>query len=190
MSMETLNVIQFIQLSLGYLGFTVGLPALVFYRKAKRFPAAVRFLIYFTIGNFYVINLVQILELLHISYRITLFLFTFVPAILLSVKFYQIPLISYVKTLLGECRHYLLRELGFKSFVRHRWRELKVFLRVVGRNIWRLLRENIRKAGKEEPWVHRALLRQGYRQESQVLLALWDGGEKLTVFPMDPPSRA
>ena len=52
MSMETLNVIQFIQLSLGYLGFTVGLPALVFYRKAKRFPAAVRFLIYFTIGNF------------------------------------------------------------------------------------------------------------------------------------------
>lgn len=142
MSMETLNVIQFIQLSLGYLGFTVGLPALVFYRKAKRFPAAVRFLIYFTIGNFYVINLVQILELLHISYRITLFLFTFVPAILLSVKFYQIPLISYVKTLLGECRHYLLRELGFKSFVRHRWRELKVFLRVVGRNIWRLLREN------------------------------------------------
>ena len=49
----------------------------------------------------------------------------------------------------------------------------------------RLLRENIRKAGKEEAWVHRALLRQGYRQESQVLLALWDGGEKLTVFPMD-----
>lgn len=142
MSMETLNVIQFIQLSLGYLGFTVGLPALVFYRKAKRFPAAVRFLIYFTIGNFYVINLVQILELLHISYRITLFLFTFVPAILLSVKLYQIPLISYVKTLLGECRHYLLRELGFKSFVRHRWRELKAFLRVVGRNIWRLFRES------------------------------------------------
>ncbi|MDY3281563.1 DUF421 domain-containing protein [Dysosmobacter sp.] len=53
----------------------------------------------------------------------------------------------------------------------------------------RLLRENIRKAGKEESWVHRALLRQGYRQESQVLLALWDGGEKLTVFPMDPARR-
>ena len=37
MSMETLNVIQFIQLLIGYLGFTVGLPALVFYRKVKRF---------------------------------------------------------------------------------------------------------------------------------------------------------
>lgn len=142
MSMETLSFTQFIQLLIGYLGFTVGLPALVFYRKVKQFPAAVRFLTYFTIGNFYVINLVQLLELLHISYRVTLFLFTFVPAFLLSVKLYQIPVVSYVKTVFGECRHYILRELGFKSFWRHRWRELKVFLRVTGRNIWRLLREN------------------------------------------------
>ena len=142
MSMETLNVIQFVQLFIGYIGFTVGLPALVFYRKTKRFPAAVRFLIYYTIGNFYVINLVQVLELLHISYRITLFLFTFVPAFLLSVKIYNIPVISYVKKVLGECRHYILRELGFKSFVRHRWQEMKGFLRVVARNIWRLVKEN------------------------------------------------
>ena len=142
MSMETLSVIQFIQLLLGYLGFTVGLPALVFYRKAKNFPAAVRFLIYFTIGNFYIINLVQVLELLHISYRITLFLFTFIPAILLSVKLYQIPAISYMEGVLTECRRYLLRELGFKSFVRHRWQEFKVFLRLTARNALRLLKEN------------------------------------------------
>ena len=49
-----------------------------------------------------------------------------------------------------------------------------------------LLSDNIRKAGKEESWVHRSLLRQGYRDEKDVLLALWDGGEKLTVFPMEP----
>ena len=48
----------------------------------------------------------------------------------------------------------------------------------------RLLAENLRSAGKEPAWVRRALLRQGYRDEGQVLLALWDGGEKLTVFPM------
>jgi len=50
----------------------------------------------------------------------------------------------------------------------------------------RLLADNVRQAGKEETWVHRALLRQGYREESAVLLALWGGGEQLTVFPMDP----
>ena len=142
MSMEKLNVIQFIQLFIGYIGFTAGLPAFVFYHKVKRFPAAVRFLIYFTIGNFYVINLVQVLELLHISYRITLSLFTFVPAVLLIVKIYQIPVTSYMMKVLGECRHYILRELGFKSFMRNRWQEIKVFLRMVTRNLWRLLKEN------------------------------------------------
>lgn len=51
----------------------------------------------------------------------------------------------------------------------------------------KLLPDNVRQAGKEEAWVHRSLLRQGYRDEKEVLLALWDGGEKLTVFPMTPP---
>ena len=49
-----------------------------------------------------------------------------------------------------------------------------------------LLEENVRRAGKEPSWVLRSLLRQGYRDEESVLLALWDGGEKLTVFPRDP----
>ena len=50
-----------------------------------------------------------------------------------------------------------------------------------------LLQENIRRAGKEDAWVRRALLRQGLRDEKDVLLALWDGGENLTVFPLVPP---
>ena len=54
----------------------------------------------------------------------------------------------------------------------------------------RLLPENIASAGKETSWVHRALLRQGYREEGDVLLALWDGGERLTVFPMSPRNPA
>jgi uncharacterized membrane protein YcaP (DUF421 family) len=48
-----------------------------------------------------------------------------------------------------------------------------------------LLRENMEKAGKAETWVHRKLTDQGYQDASKVLLALWDGEEKLTVFPMD-----
>ena len=51
MSMETLNVIQFIELLIGFLGFTVGLPTLVFYKKVKHFQASVRFLIYFVIPS-------------------------------------------------------------------------------------------------------------------------------------------
>lgn len=47
-----------------------------------------------------------------------------------------------------------------------------------------LLAENVRKAGKEDAWVRRMLLKQGYRDETEVLLALWDGGTRLTVFPL------
>ena len=49
-----------------------------------------------------------------------------------------------------------------------------------------LVEENIRRAGKEPAWVHRALLRQGFRDERAVLLALWAGGESLSVYPRDP----
>lgn len=141
--MATLNVIQFLQLFIGYIGLTVGLPSLVFYPKVKGFSSAERFLIYFTIGNFYAINLVQVLELLHISYFITLFIFTFVPAILLIIKFNRLPVVPYIKTVSREFKHYIDREVGFKTFVRHRWREAKVFLRMVWRNIRRLVKENL-----------------------------------------------
>lgn len=53
----------------------------------------------------------------------------------------------------------------------------------------KLLAGNVRQAGKEDSWVRRALLRQGYRDESEVLLALWDGQETLTAFPMNPGAK-
>ena len=49
----------------------------------------------------------------------------------------------------------------------------------------KLMRENVERSGKAEPWVRRALEAQGYTDTAKVFLALWDGGEKLTVFPMD-----
>ena len=53
----------------------------------------------------------------------------------------------------------------------------------------KLLSGNLRQAGKEDEWVRRSLLRQGYRDEGEVFLALWGGGEELTVFPMDPKRK-
>ncbi len=50
----------------------------------------------------------------------------------------------------------------------------------------RVLAGNLRQAGKEASWLRKTLARQGYGDAGEVLLALWDGGEKLTVFPMEP----
>lgn len=49
----------------------------------------------------------------------------------------------------------------------------------------KLLPKNIAEAGKEETWVRRELMKQGYRDESEAFLALWDGETKLIVFPME-----
>ena len=141
MSMETLNVIQFIELLIGFLGFTVGLPALVFYKKVKHFQASVRFLIYFVIGNFYIINLVQVLELVYISYRITLILFTILPIIIAAIKIYKIPVWSYIKKIGSELHHYILRELGFRSFLRHRLKEVCKAFKFLLHQAVRLLKE-------------------------------------------------
>lgn len=141
MSMETLNVIQFIELLIGFLGFTVGLPALVFYKKVKHFQASVRFLIYFVIGNFYIINLVQVLELVYVSYRITLILFTILPVIIAVIKIYKIPVWSYIKKIESELYHYILRELGFRSFLRHRLKEMCKAFKFLLRQAVRLLKE-------------------------------------------------
>lgn len=141
MSMEMLNVLQLLELLGGFLFFAVLLPGLVFYKKVKHFSASARFLIYFTIGNFYIINLVQVLELAFISYRATLILFTFLPAALTAIILYRIPVLAYCKKVADELEHYVLRELGFRSFLRHRLREIGRLARRAGRHLWQLLKE-------------------------------------------------
>lgn len=81
MSIQTLTILQFIGILAAYLGMTVLLPAFVFYRKVSGERFCVRFMIYLVIGNVYLMNLVLLLQLLHISNRITLFLGTVLPAV-------------------------------------------------------------------------------------------------------------
>lgn len=81
MSIQTLTVLQFIGVLAAYLGMTVLLPAFVFNRRFREERFCVRFMIYLVIGNVYLINLVLVLQLLHISNRVTLFLGTVLPAV-------------------------------------------------------------------------------------------------------------
>lgn len=81
MSMQTLTILQFIGILTAYLGMTVLLPAFVFHRKVSEERFCVRFMIYLVIGNVYLMNLVMVLQLLHISHGITLFLGTVFPAV-------------------------------------------------------------------------------------------------------------
>lgn len=86
MSMAMLTLLQITEVLIVYFGMTVLLPALVLHEKLKGERFCIRFLMYYIIGNFYIINLVFLLQLLHISCRLTLLLGTVLPVVWVTVR--------------------------------------------------------------------------------------------------------
>ena len=72
MSMTMLTILQMTGIFALYSVITVGIPALFFHVKVRDRRALERFMVYFTIGNFYIMHIVFALELMHIANRITL----------------------------------------------------------------------------------------------------------------------
>lgn len=91
MSMTTLTLWQLVGIFCAYLFVMVGLPAFVFGKKLHGHRAPERFMLYFMTGNFFVMNLVFVLQLLKISYPVTLILGTLLVAIIAKVKINHIP---------------------------------------------------------------------------------------------------
>ena len=74
-SMEVFTVMRFLETLLAYLVITFLMPAMLLYPKIKTMRFSVRFMTYQVTGNFFVMNLVYLLQLLRISNRYTLTLF-------------------------------------------------------------------------------------------------------------------
>lgn len=72
MSMKVLTALQLLEIFGVYAAMTLLLPAMLFYKKICGIRFSVRFMIYQIAGNFYMITLVLILQLLHISSWLTL----------------------------------------------------------------------------------------------------------------------
>jgi len=86
MSFKLLTLLQLAQILVWYLLVTVGLPAWIFHKKLSGFSLSVRLLFYYVTGNAFAINLVYLLQLLHISNRVTLVLGTAAVAVFWGVK--------------------------------------------------------------------------------------------------------
>ena len=79
MSMEVLTILQIAEAFMAYGLVALLLPAAFLHRQLKCLSAPERLLLYFLVGNFYLIALVFALQLLHLSGRITLVLGTLLP---------------------------------------------------------------------------------------------------------------
>ena len=86
MSMTVFMILQMIGIFCAYFGVTLILPLVVFRSLLKGKSIINQILFSFLIGNFYIITMVQILQLLKISHTITLILATVVPAYVVWVK--------------------------------------------------------------------------------------------------------
>lgn len=125
MPMPILNALQILGIMAGYLGVTLLLPFLLLRRNFREMPgAAMRFLAYFMAGNFYIMNLVFLLQLLHISSRLTLAAGTLLP---LAVPLYRRrkEVVPRLERILSKVRVLLGRETGKKTLLIRLGRRMK-----------------------------------------------------------------
>lgn len=92
MLMSTLVILRFTGIFAAYTGITVLLPEIMFRRILKGRRLSEQFLMSYTFGNFYIINIVFALQLLHISNFFTLTAVTVLMSILIGLKVNRISL--------------------------------------------------------------------------------------------------
>ena len=92
MLMTTHTLLQFTGISIAYMCIMLLLPWVMFRRILRGRRVAEQFLLCYTFGNFYIINIVFFLQLLHISNWLTLVLLTTILSVLIWSKIEKISL--------------------------------------------------------------------------------------------------
>ncbi len=117
MSMTMLTIFQILGVSAAYLGVTLGLPWLLLRRKFGHMRTPARFMAYSIAGNFYCMNLVLLLQLLHLSNRATLVIGTLIPFFAAAAGKYRNSFLSALERRTDGIRIVLEGKMGAKTFM-------------------------------------------------------------------------
>ena len=123
MSMTTLVILQFVGIFAAYTGLTVLLPAVMFRRVLRGRRLSEQFLMCYTFGNFYIINIVFAVQLLHISNFRTLVLLTVVLSVLIWSRVNRISLRKLIIKNAEACRKLLQGSMGIKGAFYRVWQK-------------------------------------------------------------------
>ena len=115
--MTTLITLRFVSIFAAYTGLTVLLPAIMFRRILAGRRLSEQFLMCYTFGNFYIINIVFAVQLFHISGFWTLVLFTAVPGILIWSRVNRVSLRELCMKTGIVCKKILQGSMGIKGFL-------------------------------------------------------------------------
>lgn len=118
MSMVQLTVIQCLLAFFVYTGMTMALPALILHPRVAHCRAVTRFFFYFSVGNFYLMNLVYVLQLLRISCWVTLVAGTVIPAVVAYIRIHRIPVRLRMQAYHEQMNRVLRGSFGVKNWLR------------------------------------------------------------------------
>lgn len=134
MSMAFLTILQTTVIFVIYMTMTCVLPLVIFNPLLKSFRLCEKLLIAIVFGNFYIINEVLILQLLHISNWFTLILCIAVPAYFAVSRIYGFSGRNFIRSCWDKFLRLIKRELGVRSLV------VSILLKI-GRFIARVLKK-------------------------------------------------
>ncbi len=166
MSMTSLMILQFTGMLLAYSGITLLLPALMFRRILQGRKVAEQFLMCYTSGNFYIINIVFLLQLLHISNAITLIVTTLVLSIVIWSRVEKVSLRKKFKLLAKSNRKVIQGKMGWRSVRVRIFQNIKEKCRYMGGYLYRGM------VCKPVQWLFFALL---------LLVLIWVYGRKIVL---------
>lgn len=125
MSMNTLTIIQILEVLAAYTLIALLLPWLALRNVFCKFTISERIMGYFLAGNFYVIYLVFLMEFLHISGRVTLTAGTITPFLIILYRKYRGRIPKTIEKFLLKVRYILHGEHGWKTLLFGRKEEKK-----------------------------------------------------------------
>ena len=125
MSMNTLTIIQILEVLAAYTLIALLLPWLALRNVFCKFTISERIMGYFLAGNFYVIYLVFLMEFLHISGRVTLMAGTVTPFLIILYRKYRGRISETIEKFLLKVRYILHGEHGWKTLLFGRKEEKK-----------------------------------------------------------------
>lgn len=137
--MELLTILQFVGIMACYSALTLLLPAVMFRRVLQGRKVAEQFLLCYTFGNFYIINLVFLLQLLHISNRFTLIAVTLVLSVWIWSRVEKVSLKKAAIRIGHSNRKVVQGNLG----VRTAWRNIRQQFGKRMRYVWKYLYEGM-----------------------------------------------
>ncbi len=143
MSMTALTIVQAIAIFILYTLVTVGVPYLLLKKWLANFSDTSRLFLSFLCGNFFIINIVYLLQLLHISNRFTLIVATLATIAFVAFKINHFNAKDKIQELWKSSLRFTKREIGVKTAARKYALSAKDNFKIIAGVVWRFLKKNL-----------------------------------------------